>query len=286
MQTKWWTWPVAVALCLCVQAGRVSAQEKCGELVTLRSHGTTTTAYSILSPSQSTFGEARMALVLLPGSTGHLALDAEGCPQKLKGNQLVRSRELFHLASFVTVLLDAPSDHQGEDGLGGFRVSPQHAEDIGKVIAAVRASAKAPVWLVASSRGTISAVNAASRLTGPAAPDGLVLTSPVTSGKTGGQKTWVAQTVFTTRLEAIRVPMLVIAHADDTCIRSPPSLAANILPRTKTQRGQTVTVTGGEGSRQQKVGMEACAGRSPHGFLGQEVEVTDGIIRFVRGGRY
>jgi hypothetical protein len=286
MRTNWWAWPVAAALCFCVQAGGVSAQEACGELVTLQSHGATTTAYSIAAPPPSTFGEARMALILLPGSTGHLALDAGGCPQKLKGNQLVRSRELFHMAGFVTVLVDAPSDQHGEDGLGGFRISPQHAEDIGKVIAAVRASAKVPVWLVATSRGTISAVNAASRLTGPAAPDGLVLASPVTSGKTGGQKAWVAQTVFSNRLEAIRMPMLVIAHAADTCIRSPPSLAADILPRTKTQRGQLVTVTGDQGGREPKVGVEACAGRSSHGFLGQEVEVTDGIVRFIRGGRY
>ena len=277
--------PLAAALCLCLQCTQAPGQETCGELVTIRSHGSATTAYSIFTPPPSNFGEARVALVLLPGSTGHLALDAEGCAGKLKGNQLVRSRDLFHLAGFVTALVDAPSDHQGEDGLGGFRVSQQHADDLGKVIAAVRASAKVPVWLVASSRGTISAVNAVSRLSGPAAPDGLVLASPVTSGKVGGQKAWVAHTVFTARLEAIRMPLLVVAHAADTCIRTPPNLAANVLPRTKTERGQTVTVTGGPGSRG-KTGVEACTGRSPHGFIGQEVEVADGIARFVRGGRY
>jgi hypothetical protein len=277
----------AAALLLCAQAEGASAQQDCGELLTIRSHGATTTAYSIVTPPPSTFGEARIALILLPGGGGHLALDAQGCPRNLKGNSLVRSRDLFHLAGLVTVLVDAPSDHHGEDGVGGFRATQQHAEDLGKVIAAVRASVKAPVWIVAASRGTISAVNAASRLTGPAAPDGLVLTSPVTSGKVGGQKAWVAQTVFSVRLEAIRMPVLVVSHAADTCIRTPPNLAAQILPRTKTGRGQAVTVTGGgPGSRGRGGGVEACEGRSPHGFIGQEVEVTDGMVRFIRGGRY
>jgi hypothetical protein len=112
-----------------------------------------------------------------------------------------------------------------------------------------------------------------------------VLISPVTSGKVGGEKAWAAHTVFLARLEAIRVPVLVIANAADTCIRSPPNLAANILPRTKTTRGQTVTVTGGPPGRA-RTGKEACEGRSAHGFLGQEVEVADGIVRFIRGGRY
>ncbi len=51
-------------------------------------------------------------------------------------------------------------------------MSAQHAEDIGKVIADVRERTKLPVWLVGTSRGAISAANAASRLTGPPRPTG------------------------------------------------------------------------------------------------------------------
>ncbi len=39
----------------------------------------------------------------------------------------------------------------------------------------------------------------------------------------------------------------------------------------------------------QRVGapaIEACEGRSPHGFIGQEAEVAAGIARFVLGGKY
>jgi hypothetical protein len=268
-----------------VQAGQASAQNACGELVTIQTHGKSTTAVSIGMPPASAPKDGRMALVLLPGGPGYMALDAKGCPRKLEGNSLVRSRDLFHAAGFVTALVDAPSDHRGEDGLGGFRLSAQHADDIGKVIAEVRARTKLPVWLIGTSRGAISAANAASRLTGPAAPDGLVLTAPVTSGRVGGRKPWVAQTVLGARLEAIRVPVLVVVHAADKCIRTPPGIAGRIVARTSGGPEQVVTVTGGPGSRG-GVSVEACQGRTPHGFLGQEAEVAAGIARFVRGGRY
>jgi pimeloyl-ACP methyl ester carboxylesterase len=276
---------LALAFCICVQTVRGSAQDVCGELATIKTHGNSTTAVSIAMPPAWAPQEGRMALVLLPGGPGYMALDAKGCARKLEGNSLVRSRDLFHRAGFVTALVDAPSDHRGEDGLGGFRMSASHADDLGKVIADVRARTGLPVWLVGTSRGAISAANAASRLTGPAAPDGLVLTSPVTSGRVGGYKAWVAQTVLSARLEAIRIPVLVVVHAADTCIRTPPSLAGRIVANTNGEREQSVTVTGGPGSRR-GVSVEACEGRTPHGFIDQELAVAEGIARFVRGGRY
>jgi len=275
----------ALAFCMTALTAHLAAQEACGEVVTVATHGRTTTSVSIGTPPASAPQDGRMALVLLPGGPGYAALDAKGCAGKLKGNSLVRSRDLFHRAGFVTALVDAPSDHRGEDGLGGFRMSPLHAEDIGKVIAHVREHTKLPVWIVGTSRGSISAVNAASHLAGPAAPDGLVLTSPVTSGRVGGYKAWVAQTVFSAKLDAIRVPVLVVAHAADTCIRTPPGLAGGIVAKTTGAREQTVIVKGGAGAGK-GVSVEACEGRSPHGFIGQEAEVAAGIARFVRGGKY
>lgn len=274
-----------LALAGLAQVRPALAQESCGELITLKTHGKTTTPVSLSLPPASAPQVQRMALVLLPGGSGHMALDAKGCARELEGNSLVRSIGLFNKAGFVTALVDAPSDHRGEDGLGGFRLSAQHADDIGRVIAEVRERSKLRVWLIGTSRGAISAANAASRLMGQAAPDGLVLTSAVTSGKVGGQKTWVAQTVLSVKLENIRVPVLVVAHAADKCIRMPPSLAGRIVARTNGAREQTVIVSGGPGSRG-GVSVEACQGKSPHGFVDQEAEVAQGIIRFVRGGSY
>ena len=195
------------ALCLsgalCAPATPASAA--CGEVVTLATRGNSKTSYSLAMPAQGASGDA-IALVLLPGGGGHVALDAEGCARNLRGNSLVRFRDPFHGLGFATALVDAPSDYRGEDGLVGFRLSPQHAADLGKVIADVRRRTRMPVWLVGTSRGTISAASAAARLKGPEAPDGLVLTSAVTFGRSGGYKPWVAQTVFDVALRASPSP--------------------------------------------------------------------------------
>jgi len=251
----------------------------CGEVVTIPTHGGTTTRYAFASPPN-----AKVALVLLAGGGGHLDLDDKGCPRALTGNSLVRSIPNFHGAGFATALVDAPSDHPGDDGLGGFRIAAAHADDLGKVIVDVRTRTKAAVWLIGTSRGSISVANAAARLSGAAAPDGVVLTSALMFGS-AGKKSWVAQTLFDVALEAIRVPVLVVGHAEDKCLRSPPDQMERITARTNGTREQVVTVTGGPG-RSGPPSLAACEGRAPHGFADQEAKVAAGIARFIGGGRY
>ncbi len=258
-----------------------AAAQNCGALVTLSTHDGTSARYGISGDAAT----AKAAIVLLAGGGGHVALDDGACPRQLVGNSLIRKMPLLHARGFVTALVDAPSDHQEEDGLGGFRIEAAHAEDIGKAIADVRKRTGLPVWLAGTSRGTISAANAASRLKGVAAPDGLILTSPVTSGFEGGRKAWVEQTVFSVDLGEIRIPLLVVAHADDKCIRTPPALSGRIAGKTASPRAQSVTVTGGPGWDGGE-NLRACRGKSPHGFHEQETEVTDGMVRFILGGRY
>jgi pimeloyl-ACP methyl ester carboxylesterase len=278
-----------VALCLFALATAGFAQPRpsgdCGELVTIPTHDKTTTRYALSRPAAAQ-GEA-IAIVLLPGGGGHLDLGGKGCPRALKGNSLVRSIPHFNGLGFATALVDSPSDYTGEDGLAGFRASPKHAEDLGRVIEDVRARTKGKVWLVGTSRGTISAANAASTLFGPPAPDGLVLTSALMTGSRSAPRPWFGQTVFDLPLEKIRMPVLVIGHVADTCLRSPASLMANITNRTNGMREQVVMVMGGPGAPAGgQASLDACQGRSPHGFIEQEAEVATGIARFIRGGSY
>lgn len=258
------------------------AQQACGEVITLTTRNAEHISYSFAQPSAP---KPQAVLLLLTGGSGLLNFDEGGCSQKLKGNSLVRSLSLLHGEGFVTALVDAPSDHRGRDGLGGSRISPEHATDLGNVIGDLRTRVNLPVFLVGTSRGTISAANAASRLSGLVAADGLVLTSPLTSGRENSRKAWVSQTVFDLNLEDIHVPTLVVAHTADTCIRTPPALAGKIIEQTKSVREQLVMVTGGPGAGN-LTGIKACQGRAPHGYLEQEAEVAAGISRFVRGGRY
>jgi hypothetical protein len=248
----------------------------CGEVVTLKTHDGTTTRYTLAGPNEEPSGD-RIALALLVGGGGDLNLDDRGCPRALSGNSLVRSLRYFHAEGFFTALVDAPSDHQGGDGLGGFRTSSDHGADLGLVVTDVRRRTSGSVWVVGTSRGTISAANVASRFTSLATPDGLVLTSAVTSGFRSGRKAWVSQTVFDLRLDAILSPVLVVGHAADQCARTPPDLMRDITARTKGSRQQVVLVKGGPGlPAGTQAGLDACEGRTPHGFIEQEAEVAAG----------
>ena len=83
------------------------------------------------------------------------------------------------------------------------------------------------------------------------------------------------------------MPVLVVGHAADTCLRSPAAMMDKIAARTNGVREQVVTVTGGPGVQAgTQVGIDSCQGRMPHGFVDQEAEVAAGIARFMRGGTY
>lgn len=281
---------IAAAATLLIVANSVLAQPQradgrtCGELLAVETHDATTTRYVLDHPRSGSSGDSDVALVLLVGGGGRLDLDDGGCPRMLVNNSLVRSLPQFHDQRLITALVDVPTDHVGVDGLGGFRITAKHADDIGKVIADLRTRTRAAIWLVGTSRGSISAANAASRLSGKSAPDGLVLTSPVTAGAVRSRSDWVRQSVFDLPLDAIRMPVLLVGHAADKCVRSPPDGLAGIAARIRSERRQVVVVDGPATYTQ--TGVDACEALAAHGFVGQESEVAAGIARFVRGGRY
>jgi len=277
-------WSLAATACL-AQSQSAPVGDRCGEAVTVETRDRSTTRYAFVPPPGAGAQGGPITLALLPGGSGRVDLDEQACPRGLKGNSLVRSMPIFHAAGFGTALIDAPSDFHGEDGLGGFRIASQHAADLGMVIADLRARAQGTVWIIGTSRGSISAANAAARLSGPSVPDGVVLTSALMSGESAAKKGWVAQTVFDLPLEDIRSPLLVVGHAADKCVRSPADLMGRIVARTRGMRQQVVTVIGGPGYPGPP-GLNACESRAPHGFVDQEAEVAAGIARFIRGGNY
>lgn len=256
----------------------------CGQVVSLATHQQTRTRYSLVMPPTHGALGAPVTLALLVGGSGHLDLDEQGCPRLLRGNSLVRALPLFEAAGFGTALIDAPSDHHQEDGLAGFRSAAAHAQDLGQVMANLRQRTAASVWLIGTSRGAISATNAASRLSGASAPDGLVLTSALMAAPSRAQKAWVMQSIFDLDLAAIRMPLLFLGHALDSCPRSPADRMQEAAARTQSARRQVVTMQGGPGSAG-LTDLQACEGRSPHGFIDQEAEMVGHIIQFIRAPR-
>jgi hypothetical protein len=259
---------------------------RCGELLTVATQSGASMRYAVAAPRSAATPGARSALVMLIGGGGFIDLNDRGCPQRLNGNSLVRMSPLLRDAGIATVLVDVPSNLRGEEGLGGFRIAAEHSDHLGMVIAELRARGVTSVWLIGHSRGTISAVNAAARLTGPAAPDGVVLLSPMLVGDPKARKVWVGQSVFSVDLDAIKAPLLVIGHAADNCVRSPADRLGSITAKTRTARQQAVSVTGGPIAPGRPPGIPACEVGEPHDFVDQEAEVAAGILRFMRGGSY
>lgn len=208
-------------------------------------------------------GESSSVLVLLTGGSGQVGIQPDGSVQR-GGNFLVRSRQLFADRGHAVVLLDAPSDQP--EMLGTFRDSAEHAADLGAAVAWARGAFGKPVWLVGTSRGTHSAANGAVRLQGDQAPDGIVLTSTVLG--TARRAAVTARPVQDWPLEQLRIPVLVMHHAEDACGVCPPQSLPELMRKLPPATSKLITYTGGRSAG------PACEAFAFHGFNGLEPQVV------------
>lgn len=245
-------------LSICCAGAAAQIDEK---VVDLPSRPGVTQRVLVLSPPQP-----RAAVILFAGGHGGLQIYPNGSMKWGEGNFLVRSRRLFVEQGLVTAVVDAPSDRRD---LGGFRQSPEHAQDILAVIAWLRAQAAVPVWLVGTSRGTQSAAAVALHLAGSDGPDGLVLTSTMLSDDRG-------RPVPQMSLERLRVPVLVVHHELDGCRHC---AFADIGKLTdKLARAPKTQLLAFNGGRNQG---DPCEAMAYHGFNGLEGEVVAKIATWI-----
>ena len=213
--------------------------------------------------------EPKAAVVLLPGGHGGVQIFPNGSMKWGAGNFLIRTRQLFAEKGIMVAVVDAPSDRQSPPYLGGFRQTPEHAADLKAVIAWLRKNAKAPVWLVGTSRGTQSAAYVATELSGPEGPDGVVFTSTILSDDKG-------RPVPAMALGKIQVPVLVVHHEQDGCslcsFSEVPALMAKLA---NTPRSQLLSFKGGQSKG------DPCEAFAYHGFNGLEPEVVQHVVAWV-----
>jgi hypothetical protein len=214
-------------------------------------------------------GPARAIAVLFVGGEGETALNDQG-PTKLKGNFLMRVRGQLSKAGLILAYPDVPSDQAGR-GLGDFRTSTRHAEDIAAMVKALKARANLPVFLIGTSRGTISAANGAGRID-PSLIAGVILTSTVTERSKNKQKP-----VFDTPLDKIRVPVLVMSHKDDTCYVTPPSDIPRLLrAMSASPRKDSLLLSGGKPPK-----SDPCEAFAAHGFFGIESKAAKSMTDWI-----
>jgi pimeloyl-ACP methyl ester carboxylesterase len=247
----------ALVFALLLAAGAVAAED----IVILPTRGEVTQSYLLSAPEA---GKARAVAILFPGGAGKVDLERETARALLdRGNFLVRARRLLAGSGIAAAVMDAPSDQSAgmDDRL---RLGTAHTEDIEKVVGDLKKRFPGlPVFLVGTSRGTVSAAAAGARL-GKAA-DGVVLTATLflASGKQAGLSGF--------DFASIPSPLLFVHHVNDGCAYTPYSSA-----KRHAERYPLVSVSGGQPAQ-----SKPCEAMSAHGFLGREAETVDAIAKWM-----
>ncbi|WP_227753522.1 alpha/beta hydrolase [Ramlibacter sp.] len=213
--------------------------------------------------------QPRAVVLLLPGGDGAPRIADDGSVGRMANNFVIRTRALYLAQGIATVVVDAPSDHGRPPYLAGWRHSPEHVADLAAVLRWAGQWAHAPAWLVGTSRGTESAAEAALRLQGMPGLAGLVLTSTILDDP---RTTAVPELP----LDTLRLPVLAVHHARDTCRVSAYADLPRLIVRLPTGvPGQVRVVQGGTSTG------DACRAMAWHGFNGAEPEVVREIAAWI-----
>jgi pimeloyl-ACP methyl ester carboxylesterase len=208
---------------------------------------------------------ATATLILLPGGDAATGKIVEGKPGS--GNFLSRSRDDFFAANFNVIVVYRASDMNDLDYR--YRVSKEHVGELAKVIAYAKQNFGKPVWLVGTSRGTVSGTAAAIAL-GESAVQGLVLTSSITSIKTGA--------ISTQNIASLKIPTLVVHHKNDACNLCVPAEASRITDYLKSAPVKKfIMIEGGSNPS-----GDPCAARHWHGFINFEKETVKMITDWIQ----
>jgi hypothetical protein len=248
---------ISIAAALLLTASLAAAQE----IVTLATRDGVTQSFLFLAPAQP----AAVA-VLFAGSYGTLKLRREDGQIKFgDGNFLVRSRQSFVDGGIAVAVIDTPSDQpQGMDDR--FRLGDQHASDIAAVVAELKKRfANVPVYLVGTSRGSVSAAATGAALGGGVA--GVVLTATVYLAARSGPG------LSGFDYSRINTPVLLVHHTEDACRYTPYREARKLG---ESRRYPLITVKGGLPAT-----SDPCEAFSAHGFLGKEPETVGAIVNWI-----
>ncbi len=232
------------------------------ELVTLPTRTGVTSSYWWMPRDN-----AKANLILLSGGSGGIGY-RNGTPQS--NNFLVRSRDHFATGNpdgvFNVALLGNASDMRQLDP--ALRVRSEHLQDIAAVVAHIRARNNAPIWLIGTSQGTISAAAAGIDLGEKIS--GLVLSAAYTAFKT-------STSVPKQSIDKIKVPVLVVFHENDSCRVTRPDEAKYIMDKLNNASvKKLLLVTGGQGPS-----GDECEALHWHGFINAEAAASNVITSWV-----
>ena len=214
--------------------------------------------------------KAKANLVLMSGGSGGIGY-RDGQPQS--ENFLIRSREHFATgnpqAAFNIALMGNSSDMRQLNPES--RATSSHIADIAALVAHVRSQNLAPIWLVSTSQGTISAAAAGIALGNKI--DGIVFSAAMTL------PLLVPTSLSQQPIHEIKVPTLVVFHENDGCRTTRPEQGSMVLDRlSQAKPKKLLLLRGGSGPR-----GDPCQALHWHGFINMEAEaarvMTDWILK-------
>lgn len=234
-----------------VRVHDVAKDEKVVDLLTRKG---ATQRILLLTPSSP----AKAAVILFAGGSGNIDINTDGTID-VDSNFLVRSRNRFVKHGFVTAVFDVPSD---QDTLRDHRDESWHVWDVASVVSYLKKQYGVPVWLVGTSRGTMTIGHVGSQLS--KFIDGVAFTASMNEAADHP-------------LENITVPAFVMHHTDDGCFVTTPDAAKDIAKGlVKSSKVELVFLKGGL-----DLG-NPCQAQAHHGFKGIEDEAVGKLAKFIR----
>ena len=253
------------AICLMMFAGPALSEE----FVSLETENGEQQGFLFAAPEKPL-----ASLILFAGGHGWLRLSDSGMGWG-EGNFLVRTREKFVEQGFQVAVVDTPSYKKKINAV--FRMSDEHWVDIKAVVQWLKKKSGAPVWAVGTSMGTFSSANAA--VQGADIIDGLVMTSSITRSP----EKWsiydeYPSGVIDMDLGEVKVPALVLSHANDGCDKTPAADAEKLAAAFSGAPKTEVKILDGGWPPKSK----PCNALSEHGFYGIEDQAVQTIATFIK----
>jgi hypothetical protein len=246
-------------LCLLVAASPICHAAE--EVITLPTRDGVKLSYLLIQDKSAAPKAVAIAFVGGQGAIG-LAKRSESGPVTFGpgANFLVRIRDRLVDADIAEAIVDAPSDKLPQGMDDAFRLGPEHLADIRVLIVDLkRRYPDAKLYVVGTSRGTISAAALAAKLS--ESLQGVALSSSVTNSNKAGEG--LSHFDFKT----IGVPLLFIHHRDDACSISPYHNVERI-----SNKESLISVSGGDPPQ-----SGPCDPMSPHGYFGREAPVVEAL---------
>lgn len=226
---------------------------------------------SFYVPSMGNRKPVAMAVLL----TGNIRLRNEEDRIRFNtGSFLLRSWRAYIRNGILPVIPDGPSDLAAISINDTYRRSAEQAADMRAVLGELRKRYPGlPVFLVGTSRSTVSVANLAAVLDAEIA--GAVLSASLFYEGRSNTRQVQQPLLLAFNFSALRVPVLLAHHVDDACAPAPYHAAVRLSQRFAYP---LITVKGGHPNK-----SGVCDSLSAHGFYGKESETVDAIAGWMLG---